>query len=108
MGIIEPPRLITAIKMEDVPDSVPELLDLYKAKKISLKFLSDAFNTKVTWAFKGLTDTPGTWSSPNSWGTVWEAIGKKISDSDYLFLSQQYDIYCDEKERQAWQSRIKK
>lgn len=108
MAIIEPPRLIRAIKMEDVPDSVPELLDLYKAKKISLKFLSEAFNTKVTWSFKGLPESAGKWSSPNSWGTVWEAIGKKISDSDYLFLSQQYDIYCDEQEKATWQSQTKR
>lgn len=72
---------------------VPDLLKSYYEKTITLDELSDAFNTKVQWEYRGVENSNPNWSATNTWATVHDALGGFLSQDDYMVIAQNYEDY---------------
>lgn len=70
---------------------VPDLLNYYSKGRMSLQELSDAFNKKVQWDYRGLDNLDPNWASSNTWATVHASLGKQIKTDEYMFLAQEYE-----------------
>jgi hypothetical protein len=73
---------------------VPDLIKYYHQGRMTLQELSDAFNEKVQWAYRGIENDNPDWSAANTWATVHQSVNKQtLSQQDYMFLSQEYELY---------------